>query len=248
MDRLIALDKKDPKCIAIIGDALTDIWIHGTLMECQDNCPKFIEHSRVITPGGAANAANCLSDWNVKVDLFGQENRETKTRYLIDNRIVFRHDKMMLYTQHQEWSNFVKYDAVLLCDYDKGFLTPEYMHQIISRCNELHIPIVADVKRDYNLYKGAITKGNAFYTDNVVVRTRGADLPLINGKVIQMPNDPVQCINHVGAGDCFAAYLTLALAYGFPLQDAVKVAHTASRQYVQYPHNRPPKLLDMQVI
>jgi sugar/nucleoside kinase (ribokinase family) len=47
-------------------------------------------------------------------------------------------------------------------------------------------------------------------------------------------------VNHVGAGDCFAAHLTLALAYGFSLKEAAGLAHSAGRVYVQSFHNHPP--------
>ena len=50
----------------------------------------------------------------------------------------------------------------------------------------------------------------------------------------------VKCVNHVGAGDCFSAHLVLALAYGFTLEDAAVIAHSAGRVYVQHQHSRPP--------
>jgi len=50
----------------------------------------------------------------------------------------------------------------------------------------------------------------------------------------------VECKSHVGAGDCFAAHLTLALAHGIPLEQAAAIAHSAGRVYVQHLHGRPP--------
>lgn len=55
-----------------------------------------------------------------------------------------------------------------------------------------------------------------------------------------MQNEKVNCVSHVGAGDCFAAHLVLALAHGFSLEDAAAIAHSAGRVYVQHEHNRPP--------
>jgi len=51
---------------------------------------------------------------------------------------------------------------------------------------------------------------------------------------------PQHCVNHVGAGDCFGAWLTLGLAHGLRLQEAARLAHAAGRVYVRHPHNRPP--------
>ncbi len=137
------------------------------------------------------------------------------------------------------------FDAVLLSDYDKGFLTPEFTREVIKRCNRRSIPCVADVKRGPELYQGAILKSNLDWTNKYGasnVTTRGAMWPWVHGKTDRYHGGrhDVKCVNHVGAGDCFAAHLTLALACGFSLEDAAAVAHSAGRVYVQHPHNRPP--------
>ena len=59
-------------------------------------------------------------------------------------------------------------------------------------------------------------------------------------KYLEKELPKVNCINHVGAGDCFGAHLVLALMYGFSLEDAATIAHSAGRVYVQHLHNRPP--------
>lgn len=236
---LIELDTKDTKHLCIIGDALTDIWIHGHLAKSQDGCDKFIEEKRIVTLGGAANAKNCLSDWNVNVSLFCQELRGTKTRYIVDNKIVFRHDRERECT-HRYLPNITKFDAILLCDYDKGYLESNYIQEIIQRANSCCIPCVVDVKRPIELYKGAITKGNCEYKGKLDIITRGSASPIVNG-IAQEELPTVICINHVGAGDCFSAHLILALAHGFSLLEAAYMANAAGRIYVQYPHNRYPR-------
>jgi D-beta-D-heptose 7-phosphate kinase/D-beta-D-heptose 1-phosphate adenosyltransferase len=43
----------------------------------------------------------------------------------------------------------------------------------------------------------------------------------------------------IGAGDCFVSFATMALARGFSLEDASKIAFAAGCFYVQRKHNRP---------
>ena len=89
----------------------------------------------------------------------------------------------------------------------------------------------------YNKYKDALIRWNT------LVRTFGADTPdIYDGRFSPEipPLAPVECVNHVGAGDCFAAHLALAMAHSLSLVDAVAIAHSAGRVYVQHPHNRPP--------
>lgn len=102
---------------------------------------------------------------------------------------------------------------------------------------------MADVKRGPEVYGGCLTKGNTeWYLKHGIasVVTRGAEPPLVSGSPISLNLAPVSCVNHVGAGDCFAAHLVLGLTHGLSLTDAASVAHSAGRVYVKFRHNRPP--------
>jgi sugar/nucleoside kinase (ribokinase family) len=136
----------------------------------------------------------------------------------------------------------------LISDYNKGFLTKEFICEIVNICRKRNVPCVADAKREPEVYTGCILKGNAEWAHTTkinllhenLVLTYGKNPPTVNAKAVGIGSEPVECINHVGAGDCFAAHLTLALAYGFSLEEAAALAHSAGRVYVQHPHNRAP--------
>jgi bifunctional ADP-heptose synthase (sugar kinase/adenylyltransferase) len=245
------------KRVVVIGDAMVDVWVHGDSGLCQDGCDRFLEHARCETPGGAANAANCLAHWPVEVSLYGQEGgaRPRKVRFVAGDRIAFRHDHERYFNPATAtWS----YDralemvgcaaAVLLSDYDKGFLTEEFVAEVSALCRKLGIPCVADCKRNISLYEGCIQKGNGRYwgsypLSSAAVATYGPDRPCVGlrSELVGPVLPPVKCANHVGAGDCFAAHLALALAQGFSLKEAAALAHSAGRVYVQHPHSRPPR-------
>lgn len=234
---------------------MVDRWVHGHLAECQDGCPKFVQEVEVTeTPGGAANAANCLTHWDVNVALYGFALNDcpVKSRCVEGEKIVFRADNDGPETRGTKygWSRDMALEmlphasAVLLSDYDKGFLTPEFIREVAKRCRARDIPCVADVKRRPEVYDGCLKKGNAVWARGYGkpdITTRGACLPvvLMDG-VVGDDLPPVKCVNHVGAGDCFTAHLVLALAYGFHLKEAAGIAHSAGRVYVQHPRNRPP--------
>lgn len=268
------------KHIVVVGDAMTDVYVHGHVTTCQDGCPKFVEESRIAVPGGAANAERSLGNWitphclstsdgplhsQLRVSLYGlgEKSRVAKVRFVdASGRIVFRHDDdiesnyIFRDNNHQQcykWEMFrVLKDiehagAVLLSDYDKGFLTPEFIQQVVAQCKKFNIPCVADCKREPEVYAGCVLKGNQDYWSRYcvpigadIIMTRGGGLPYSTRTMSTAHLPEVRLVNHVGAGDCFVAHLALTLAYGFSLREAAILAHSAGRVYVQSPHNRPP--------
>lgn len=276
IDRLIELDCMTAKRIAVIGDSLTDIYIHGRLESCQDDCQKFVEESRVECDGGARNAARSLENWNAETIMFFDLRGDSivKTRFVANGKCALRHDNdtisfdlSLARRETMKSLDSWKPNAVLISDYDKGFLTPEFIRQIIEYSQRRGIPCVADAKREPELYREAIIKFNDDYERRFflqcerltnMVKTNGDSHPVVQfserrevsrqiatvvtrkplWSVSKLPK--VKCVSHVGAGDCFAAHLTLALAHGMSLEDSAAIAHSAGRVYVQHPHNRPP--------
>ncbi len=200
---------------------------------------------------------------------YAQNDCPIKTRYVEGNRILFRADDdgVKVRVNSYKWAHNLALemahcaDGVLLSDYDKGFLTTDLISAIAEICHSRGIPCVADIKRPPSTYPSCILKCNSDYQQHhnqdlstlvydvdspqKLVVTAGPLNPIIWGQGDKplglgyyLP--PITCINHVGAGDCFAAHLTLALTYGFSLKESAALAHSAGRVYVQHLHNRPP--------
>jgi D-beta-D-heptose 7-phosphate kinase/D-beta-D-heptose 1-phosphate adenosyltransferase len=190
----------------------------------------------------------------------------TKVRYIDQSgRIVFRHDLDNGYGLDANGMQQARelalkavcgchWDAVLISDYQKGFVDEAMIRGVIDHCNRRGVPVVADAKMAPHVYRGAIIKGNADYAvryeeelkdhNRAVIITRGSELPATNIEYIRswnwgMSQQTVVLKSHVGAGDCFSAHLTLALAHGFPLDEAICIAHSGGRIYVQHEHGRP---------
>jgi len=183
-----------------------------------------------------------------------------KTRYIDqEGRVVFRSDvetrKVSGELRLMLTDNFYSLDwnGILISDYDKGFLGISSIRGKIEHSIEFDIPCVVDPKKHPRIYQGAILKTNAAYLDKFhdasehvpgCVVTFGGSPPIVLGEqaqpILHEALRPVRVKNIVGAGDCFAAHMTLALAHGLDLHEAVRIAHSAGRLFVQNSYERPP--------
>ena len=246
------------KTVVVAGDGLVDCYIHGKVAECQDDCPKFVEESRAYCFGGAANAANCLINSGARVSQL-VVTTQTKTRFMANGKVLWRHDDPQdtgkdFLTSRQRFGHLLpSTDAVYLADYAKGLFDDKFMEACISACDVLGVPVVCDPKRHPKHCKGAVLKCNEEFTQRyamtahlpAAVATYGSAPPVVfdggEARIAGRDSDPPPvCINHIGAGDCFGAWLTLGLAHGLGLIAAARLAHAAGRVYVQHLHNRPP--------
>ena len=172
MQKLIQAANETRVKLAIIGDGLLDVYVHGRLESGQDDCPKFVEETRVVVDGGAANAARSLSHWNAEVRLWSGQ-RPTKTRYVVNGKYVFRADyDNVVPTQHEKrvacLHEVMAFNpaALLISDYDKGFMDESLIRTLIKYAKKMGIPVVADAKRHSDIYLGAIIKCNYAYTQS----------------------------------------------------------------------------------
>ena len=116
--------------ILVIGDSCTDTFVYGS---CQRLCPEapipVFEPSRTVTNDGmAGNVVRNLKSLGVnRVDIITNKEQITKTRYVEEksNQMLLRVDGNDRVSNSFDSSkiDFQSYDAVVVADYDKGFLT-----------------------------------------------------------------------------------------------------------------------------
>jgi D-beta-D-heptose 7-phosphate kinase/D-beta-D-heptose 1-phosphate adenosyltransferase len=118
--------------VLVIGDSCTDVFVYGY---CKRLCPEgpvpIFEPSRTITNMGMSGnvVANLKSLGAEKVELVTNKEQITKTRYLEEkeNHMIIRIDSNDKVSNSFDVKRvpFNDYDAVIVSDYDKGFLSLE---------------------------------------------------------------------------------------------------------------------------
>jgi D-beta-D-heptose 7-phosphate kinase/D-beta-D-heptose 1-phosphate adenosyltransferase len=173
-------------------------------------------------------------------------NRETikKIRYVDDsyNYILLRIDeeepitKIDLYKLPEE-----DYDAVVIGDYNKGFLQPSDIQYI---CKKYTCPIFLDTKKELGDWADCLNYikiNNSEYQRNKeiidtkliskTIITRGSKGCNFNGK--NFPTKEVEVKDVVGAGDTFLAGLVFKYIETNSIEQSIEFANLCSTQVVQ---------------
>jgi D-beta-D-heptose 7-phosphate kinase/D-beta-D-heptose 1-phosphate adenosyltransferase len=134
-------------------------------------------------------------------------------------------------------------DAVILSDYDKGWLDYSFVVNLILACRVHLIPVVVDPKgEDFSKYRGCtIICPNYLEAENVVMN----DFPTIlfklgerglslheNGIDKHFPATSQTVFDVCGAGDTVVAVIGACLAAGINLHTAAELANLAAGHVV----------------
>tara|TARA_B110000444_G_scaffold249397_1_gene274456 strand:+ start:1776 stop:2567 length:792 start_codon:yes stop_codon:yes gene_type:complete len=244
--------------VLIIGDSCVDEYIYCTTEKfCPDApVPVLKPESYISTEGMAGNVADNLRALGAEVDLISNANRIKKTRYVDErtNHMFVRIDEgeddiFPIAKKTLENIKWNSYDAVIISDYCKGFLTEDEIAYISNQ----HINTFLDTKKsignwasNINFIKINEVESNnsiTFLEDNAdefsdkIISTLGSKGAFYKGKLF--PVDKVDVRDTSGAGDTFMAGLVYAYithTYGSfdrKIQTAIKFANKCSTQIVQ---------------
>ena len=227
------MQQQKPFKILLIGDSCTDEYVYGTCERINPEAPvPILKFNRKETTKGMA--------WNVRENLmsFGMEvyiatNQETivKTRYIDEkyNQQMLRvDDEPSVQPMDYELPDDV-YDALVISDYNKGFLTTDKISELVEWFNG---PVFIDTK------KTSLPKLNAFIKINEhefknfespldsLIITRGSRGSEYKGRMY--PAEKVNVFDVVGAGDTFlSALVYFYLVYG-SIEDSIPYANKAA--------------------
>jgi len=232
--------------VLVIGETCDDVFIYGEVLRLNPEAPVPIIKPKYQTTnkGMAENVANNLESLGVGVDLVC--NRETikKIRYVDDsyNYILLRIDeeepitKIDLYKLPEE-----DYNAVVIGDYNKGFLQPSDIQYI---CKKYTCPIFLDTKKELGKWAECldyIKINNSEYQRNKeiidtkliskTIITRGSLGCNFDGK--NFPTKEVEVKDVVGAGDTFLAGLVFKYIETNSIEESIEFANLCSTQVVQ---------------
>ena len=237
--------------VLLIGDSCTDVYKYGEVKRLNPEAPvPILELKREnITNGMAWNVYNNLKAFGLDVYMLTNDEKIIKTRYIDEksNQQILRVDKEpkikpLKYQQpFHERSNTDPpsddwYDAMVISDYDKGFITQEKMFELV---NWFEGPVFIDTKK-ITIPGNAFIKVNEsefkkithFVPDNMII-TKGGEGTEYRGKTY--PAEKVNVFDVVGAGDTFLAALTYGyLNYG-SIEEAIPFANKAASIAVSHP-------------
>lgn len=225
--------------ILLIGDSCTDQYVYGEVKRLNPEAPvPILDYKKTeIRQGMSWNVYNNLKSFGLEVYMMTNEEKIIKTRYIDEktNQQILRVDteitcKPMSYEiPNQNW------DAVVISDYNKGFVTSEKLFEIV---HDIQCPVFIDTKKTIFPESNCYIKINDIeYSkltqkyENLIV-THGAKGAEYDG--IMYPGEKVNVYDVIGAGDTFLSALTYGYLTKGSIQEAIQFANKAAAIAVQH--------------
>ena len=223
--------------ILLIGDSCTDEYVYGTCERLNPEAPvPILRFNRKETTRGMAwNVRENLMSFGMEVYILTNDEPITKTRYIDErsNQHILRVDderplKPMDYDLPED-----EYDALVISDYDKGFLTAKRIQELVDWFDG---PVFIDSKKTKLPKKDCYLKINEVeskllrgYKNLIVTKgAGGADYNKAN-----YPGEKTKIVDVVGAGDTFlSALVYFYLLYG-RIEESIPYANKAAAIAVQ---------------
>lgn len=234
--------------ILLIGDSCVDRYVHGSVKRISPEAPIPIlaierEESK---PGMTLNVEANLKSLGCRVEVITNTQTITKTRF-IDSRgyqLLRTDDEPPLDPWDQNLEDFSTFDAIVVSDYNKGFLTYNAIQNLIKKAK---CPIFIDTKkRKLSMFEGAYVKINqdefwsaSTYNTNLIV-TLGKDGAKYQNKTF--PTTNIELTDVCGAGDTFLAALCYQFLVTNDIEKAINFANIAASITVQHLGNYAPNL------
>ena len=238
--------------LLLIGDSCTDEWVYGSCdrLSPEGPIPVMKYRQKQSAPGMAANVNENFKSLGINVNFLTNNEPITKTRYIHEksNQQIMRLDtepecqplhpsQLTMAAVHQ------RYDAVVISDYDKGFVTLETIDHLASRNPDIKIFVDTKKKKLPTHYPNVIYKinqkeFNSLDPDHIpkgenIIVTAGAEGALWNKKQFQVPITRV--FDVTGAGDTFLAALVFYYIQLESMEESIAFANRAAAIAVQNP-------------
>lgn len=241
--------------ILLIGDSCIDEYKIGTVDRLSPEAPvpviKLI--SEYSVPGMAANVKENFEKFDINLTFITNTDIILKTRY-IDKRSgqhLLRVDtEPKIASCNTQLNSLNEYDAIVISDYNKGFLTYENIENIISSTTK---PIFIDTKKTdlsrFNANWVYIKINETEYKNRnsdpknliVTLGSEGAKLHQ-HGKEVHFLTKQVDVVDVCGCGDTFLAALTYSYLMTKNIESAIIFANHAASITVQHQGNYAPSL------
>ena len=233
------------KKILVIGELCVDRFIYGDVkrLSAEAPVPVFNELEKVENNGMAGNVVENIKSLYEDCDIihWHQPDKIIKTRYVDfkSNHMFIRVDDekipcdKIVYITPEQRRTISESDAVIISDYDKGYLTKDIIKNIasISKLTILDSKKILDystisdvdyIKLNYNEYLNNKELCDSFKEKFII--TKGKDGASFNGVNYESSN-PQQTIDVSGAGDTFMASFLIKLLTTDSVEESIKFAN-----------------------
>ena len=240
--------------VLLIGDSCIDEYKIGTVDRLSPEAPvpviKIVEEYKL--PGMSANVYANFKNLGLNCEFVHNTELITKTRYIDkrSNQHLLRVDSE---NDIGQWNGATdldlgQYDAIVISDYNKGFLSYENIRHLIDSATG---PVFIDTKkRDLAKFKGDHvyikineTEFNSSLSipDNLIVTlgSDGAMLKQLDDERI-FPTKNVEVMDVCGCGDTFLAALVTQYLFTEDIEIAIMFANAAAGITVQHRGNYAP--------
>lgn len=240
--------------VLLIGDSCTDEYKIGTIDRLSPEAPvpviKIVE--TLTVPGMASNVLKNLENLGIGVDYITNSEQIVKTRY-IDKRSGQHMLRVDTEPEVVPWNGVTRspiesYDAIVISDYNKGFLSYEHIEYLIKSAKG---PVFIDTKKQdlsrfsadhcYIKINELEYKQRFSIPKNLIVTLggEGAMLKKYNYEAI-FPTKAVEVMDVCGCGDTFLAALTAQSLFTNDIEKSIIFANIAAGITVQHRGNYAP--------
>jgi len=221
--------------VLLIGDSCQDVFVYGNCNRLNPEAPvPILNHKKTIVKLGMVwNVEENLRAFGIEVCTLTNKEKIIKTRYIDEksNQQILRVDDEVKVNPMSQDLPKDSYDAIVISDYDKGFITSQILFDIVSSSK---CPVFIDSKKQslpkHNCYVKINEYEYARLNDknehsNLII-TRGGKGAEYNG--VLYPGQKVNVYDVVGAGDTFLATLVYGYLVTKKIQDSIPLANKAS--------------------
>jgi len=238
--------------VLVIGDACEDVYIYGDCSRLAPEAPipVFVPQDKTTNGGMAMNVFANLKSLGTDCDILHNVEEITKTRYVDTktNHIFLRVDTDDKKLKRVEENNLDKdflnqYDAIVISDYNKGFLTEEdiekicYNHPLTFMDTKKNLGRWAEVctwikinEEEYNKTFNKIANLGHIFDDKLIV-TLSEKGCRYKGDIF--PVEKVEIKDLSGAGDTFLASFVSDYLKNKNATQAIIFANECATQVVQ---------------
>jgi D-beta-D-heptose 7-phosphate kinase/D-beta-D-heptose 1-phosphate adenosyltransferase len=234
--------------ILLIGDGCRDVYHFGTCdrLSPEAPVPVFRKQKKDIRPGMVRNVEKTFLNLNQGVTTFCNDELILKERFVDQktNQHLIRIDEepiIKAFNPECLYSLKENFDAVVISDYNKGYITNTNSRQIINYAHEKDLPLFVDSKKsDLSLYEGCIIKINEKERKTITSLPQNCNLITTLGKRGARWNNqlfpacPTEVFDVSGAGDSFLCGLVYCFLETGNIEESIKFANKCAAVSVNH--------------